>query len=398
MSNFRIFFPVSKNNIASEHGGGLVEVLLALVIISVAAPFTYSMISETTHTMYNMAIANDIISLRDSVLNFVRMNQDLWPDQAQIKLSDKELSEFSDAITSGFVDKYSVRSGTIVDVYLAFDFGVSQKRVAQIANSIGADAAVVGADNVAYGSGWAVTGPDFTPGNLIYKITRNMSDTDVSRFLHRGSAGQDNLNVMERNLNMGGNNAYNVGTVDGKSVKVRTLNATFIKTDSVDAKNVYFSSGAGVSGKMEIGTLRVSGDINGFREIKASKLNGSAFSLNGRVTADKVKINKTVNVARDFILKSSSLRTISGFAGMMVGSVYAPFIVTDEIVFYENFGLTISGELMVSTNAPVVLGNWAFPSTVPPEFTSLTLARAKIPSVPDKTEFDALITDNWKTK
>ncbi|MCR5194249.1 MAG: hypothetical protein K6B71_01840 [Alphaproteobacteria bacterium] len=398
MSNFRIFFPVSKNNIASEHGGGLVEVLLALVIISVAAPFTYSMISETTHTMYNMAIANDIISLRDSVLNFVRMNQDLWPDQAQIKLSDKELSEFSDAITSGFVDKYSVRSGTIVDVYLAFDFGVSQKRVAQIANSIGADAAVVGADNVAYGSGWAVTGPDFTPGNLIYKITRNMSDTDVSRFLHRGSAGQDNLNVMERNLNMGGNNAYNVGTVDGKSVKVRTLNATFIKTDSVDAKNVYFSSGAGVSGKMEIGTLRVSGDINGFREIKASKLNGSGFSLNGRVTADKVKINKTVNVARDFILKSSSLRTISGFAGMMVGSVYAPFIVTDEIVFYENFGLTISGELMVSTNAPVVLGNWAFPSTVPPEFTSLTLARAKIPSVPDKTEFDALITDNWKTK
>ncbi|MCR4917791.1 MAG: hypothetical protein K5912_02480 [Alphaproteobacteria bacterium] len=398
MIKSKIFFPVSKNAVKSQRGGGLVEVLLALVIIAVAAPFTYSMISETTEIMHNMAIANDITSLRSTVLNFVRMNQDLWPAQAQIKLSESELAEFSQAATSGFVDKYTVNGGAIIDVYLAFEFDLPAKRVAQIANSVGADAAIVGPDKIAYGSAWAVTGPDFKPGSLIYKITRNTSNTDVSRFLHRGSAGQDNLNVMERDLNMGGNGLYNIGSVDGKSVKVRNINATFIKSDEVNAKSVYFSSGAGVSGNLEIGTLRVSGDINGFREIKAARLNNSNFNLNGRITADRVNITKSVNVSRDFILKSSTLKTINGFVGMTVGSVYAPFISTDEITFYENFGLTVSGELMVSSNAPIVLGNWAFPSTMPPAFNSLTLARAPIPETPNAEEFDALMTDGWKTK
>ena len=72
VNKFRIFS--SKSEIAAQRGGGLVEVLLALVIISVATPFTYSIISDTTHTMHNMAIANDIISLRDGVLNFIRTN------------------------------------------------------------------------------------------------------------------------------------------------------------------------------------------------------------------------------------------------------------------------------------------------------------------------------------
>ena len=90
MIKFRMFFSGLKNDVIAQRGGGLVEVLLAMVIVSVAAPFTYSMITETTHTMHNMAIANDIISLRDGVLNFVRMNQDLWPAQAQIKMSEEE--------------------------------------------------------------------------------------------------------------------------------------------------------------------------------------------------------------------------------------------------------------------------------------------------------------------
>ncbi len=44
----RIFSSRTKSEVAAQHGGGLVEVLLALVIIAVATPFTYSMISETT--------------------------------------------------------------------------------------------------------------------------------------------------------------------------------------------------------------------------------------------------------------------------------------------------------------------------------------------------------------
>lgn len=397
VNRFRIF--AHKSEFAAQRGGGLVEVLLALVIIAIAAPFTYSMISETTHTMHNMAIANDIISLRDGVLNFVRINQDLWPDAAQIQMSSDELAEFSESISSGFIDKYSVRNGTIIDVYLAFDFQMPIKRIAQIANNIGADAAVVGPDGIAYGDSWAVTAPGFNEGNLIYKITRNLSDADTSRFLHRGSSGEDELNVMARDLNMGGHDVYNIGGIDGKSVRARNVDVTFLTADTVDARNVYFSSGANMNGdNVKIGTMRVSGDINGFRNITAKTLNGSSFNVNGRVIADRATVNNVLNVGHDFVLKSASLRTISGFAGITVGTVYTPYVLTREIIFYENFGLTVSGELLVSTNSPIKFGSWVFPSTTPPSFASLTLSRAPIPAAPTIYEFEDLITDGWKTK
>ena len=395
---FRIF--AYKSEIAAERGGGLVEVLLALVIISVATPFTYSMIAETTQTMHNMAIANDVISMRDGVLNFVRINQDLWPDVAQIQMSPDELIEFSDSISTGFIDKYVVHGGTIIDVYLAFEFpSMPYKRVAQIANNIGIDAAVVGPDGIAYGDSWAVTAPGFHEGNLIYKISRNLSDIDTSRFLHRGSSGEDELNVMMRDLNMGGHDVYNIGGVDGKSVRVRNLDATFVTAGTVDARTVYFSSGANINGdNIKIGSMRVSGDINGFRNITAKTLNGSSFNVNGRMIADRATINKVVNVGRNLNLKSTSLKTISGFSGMSVGAVYAPYILAGQIVFNENFGLTVSGELLVSTNSPIRFGAWSFPSTTPPSFSNLTLTRASIPTAPRSDEFRAIMTSGWQTK
>jgi len=395
---FRIF--AYKSEIAAQRGGGLVEVLLALVIISVATPFTYSMIAETTQTMHNMAIANDIISMRDGVLNFVRINQDLWPDVAQIQMSPDELIEFSDSISTGFIDKYVVHGGTIIDVYLAFEFpSMPYKRVAQIANNIGIDAAVVGPDGIAYGDSWAVTAPGFHEGNLIYKISRNLSDIDTSRFLHRGSSGEDELNVMMRDLNMGGHDVYNIGGVDGKSVRVRNLDATFVTAGTVDARTVYFSSGANINGdNIKIGSMRVSGDINGFRNITAKTLNGSSFNVNGRMIADRATINKVVNVGRNLNLKSTSLKTISGFSGMSVGAVYAPYILAGQIVFNENFGLTVSGELLVSTNSPIRFGAWSFPSTTPPSFSNLTLTRASIPTAPRSDEFRAIMTSGWQTK
>ena len=399
VNKFRIFSPRRKSEIKSSRGGGLVEVLLALVIVAVAAPFTYSMIAESTHAMHNMAIANDIISLRNGVLNFVRINQDLWPEVAQIKLSEEELAEFSDSISAGFIDKYNVHGGTVIDVYLSFGFDLPLKRVAQIARDIGADAAIVGTDGIAYADSWAVAAPDFKEGDLIYKISRNLSDVDMSRFLHRGSSGEDNLNVMERDLNMGGHDVYNVGGIAAKSLRVRNLDATFVNAESIDAKNVYFSSGANVNGdNVKIGVLRVSGDVNGFRNIEAQKVNNSAYTVNGRIIADRATINKAVNVAHDFSIKSSSLKTIGGFTGMTVGTVYAPYISTTEITFYENFGLTVAGELLYSTNTPIKFGLWSFPSTNPPSFSAINLTRAPIPAVPDSKEFDKVLTSDWKTK
>jgi len=399
VKKYRIFsLPVCKHSVKSQRGGGIVEVLLAMVIVAVAAPFTYSMISETTHSMHNMAIANDMISLRDSVLNFVRANQDLWPEKAQIKLSRDELDMFSENIVAGIIDKYSVRNGTIVDVYLGFDLPFDEKRIAQIANNLGGDAAIVGSDGIAYGNSWAVTSPDFAQGTLVYKITRDISDIDTSRFLHRGTSGEDGLNMMLRDLNMGGHDMYNIGGIVGRSLRANTVNAIFVNSEQIDATNAYFSGGAKISGdNVNFGTLRVSGDINGFRTIKAGRLNGSSFTVNGHVVTDRASVNNSVNVGKNLVIKSESIKTISGFSGMNIGVVYTPFIYSEEVIFFEDFGLTISGELLMSTNAPLRLGSWSFPSTNIPSFKTLTLGRAPISAVPSNDVFAAVLNNNWKS-
>ena len=65
-------------------------------------------------------------------------------------------------------------------------------------------------------------------------------------------------------------------------------------------------------------------------------------------------------------------------------------------MFYENFGLTVSGELMMSTNSPIKFGSWVFPSTIPPSFTTFTLGRSSLPTVPGKSEFGALLSNGWQ--
>lgn len=390
---------LKKSEIIAQRGGGLVEVLLAMVIIAVAAPYTYSMIADTTHTIHDMAVANDILSLRETMLNFVRLNQDLWPEVAQIKMTDDERAAISESLSAGFIDKYNVQGGTVIDVYLAFDLDTTAKRIARIAANVGSDAAVVGADGVAYGDTWAVTAPEFLPGNLIYRITRNQSDFDTTRFLHRGSSGDAELNTMKRDLNMGNHDIRNVGGINGKFLRVRNLNATFVVADSIDTKNVYFSSGANMNGdSTTIGTIRVTGDVSGFRNITAKKLSGNGIDLNARIIADRATVNNSINVGNDFVLKSTSLKTVSGFAGMTTGTVYAPYLSAGELTFVGNSGLTVSGELLLSSNTPIKLGNWSFPSKTPPSFASLKLARSPIPSIPKKEEFEPLIKSGWKDK
>jgi hypothetical protein len=104
----------------------------------------------------------------------------------------------------------------------------------------------------------------------------------------------------------------------------------------------------------------------------------------------------SLNVAQNLNLKSSSAKTISGFSGISAGSVYTSFLNTDEITFYENFGLTVSGELMMSTNSPIKFGSWSFPSTTPPTFSALNIARTQMPTLPAATEFGALMSTGWQ--
>lgn len=381
-----------------SHGASTLEVLLSMAVVAMAAPFVYSQISRTNQNIIDMRLAHDIISVRGNVMNFVRMNQDKWPDVAQIKLSDEELDGVSEFPHAGFIDKYTMRGATVTDVYLAYDLDMDALRVADIASHVGSDAAIVGPDGVAYGDAWAVAAPDFAPGDLIYRVSYNYSGQDMSRFLHRGTSGEDELNTMLRDLNMGGYNVFDVGTVSADSAKITDASAAFLTTDDVSADSAYFSSGAIIDGgTVSLGTARVTGDITGFRNITAASLNGSAYTTQGRVITDRAKVSGRISVARELALKSSTQRTISGFVAINANSVATPYISAQEIVFYDNFGLTLSGELLMSTTVPLKIGTWSFPSSTPPKFAELTLGRAAIPAMPAKTEFRAITGTGWKS-
>lgn len=378
-------------------GASMTEVLLAMAIIALATPFVYNQISQTNQTLKDIAIANAIIATRDSVLNFVRTNQDKWPESVQIKLDDTDLANISPDAVAGFIDKYPVIGTSITDVYLAFNIDNSYLHANKIAKHIGGDAAVVTDDGIAYGNTWAVAAPDFKSGDLIYRITRNISGEDTSKYLHRATSGEDDFNVMQRDLNMNKHHIHNISTVMAESAGFTNTTATFINSDVVSAENVYFSGGANMDAQnVSFGNLRVSDDMYGFRNMYADNLNGSGFTTTGRIITDKATILNSIKVGNNLILKSDSTRSISGFTSITASSVFAPFIASEEMMFYNNFGITISGELLMSTTSPLRIGNWNFPSTKPPLFSQFKLNRADRPSMPTNNEFDAITKSGWQ--
>ena len=403
----RIFNNVSR-------GASLIEVILAISIAAVAAPFMYKQMGRTYSDIENISAAKKIVDLQDAVLNFVRLHQENWDANAEIQLTKEDLQEISPIISSGFIDKRQFRGTTITDVYLGFDISDSALRTNQIARQIGQDAAVVDSDGIAYGNTWAVSGPEFYPGNLIYRVSHNFSTQDRTNFLHRAASttilpsnkkelisndANDNLNAMLRNLNMGGKNLIDIGTLNADSVSAKNMNSTFLKAENITADTIYFSSGANAQGNdMTIDQIRALGDISGFRNITANTLNGNTFSNTGTIITDRATVNNSIRIGNLFKLRSASNKTISAFTAISSNSVYTPYVSAGDIVFYGDFGLTVSGELLMSRTAPLKIGNWVFPSKQMPKFSSLKLGRAKISQPPTKEEFGAIMARDWQTK
>jgi len=237
-----------------QRGASILEVILSSAIILIVTPFLYNQIVDTTHTIQDINTANKIISLKDAVINYVRLNQNKWPDVAQIKMDDNDVKSISNLIHTAFIDQYQVMGATVTDVYLAFDLNETELRTVGVAKHIGQEASVVSGDGVAYGETWAVTAPDFKPGDLIYRVSRDFDAEDKLKYLHRGTMGEDNLNTMQRDLYMGYSNIFNVGTIDALFADLRNIQTTFVEADYMEADTIYFSAGANMNAeKVSIG-------------------------------------------------------------------------------------------------------------------------------------------------
>ncbi len=381
----------------TEYGASVLEVMLAIAVVVSVSPFMYKHILNISKDVQDIAMANKIVKSRDKTINFLRINQTQWPDTVEIKMTDEEVSEIAPLAYAGFIDKYKVNGATITDVYLAFNVDNSLYRAANVAKYIGGDAAIVRDDGVAYSQMWAVSAPNvFNKGDLIFRISRDFEGSDKSRFLHRGTMGEDGLNQMQRDLHMNNFNIFNAANVSSLSANISDAEAVFLDADVANADTAYFSSGANLgSNNIQIGFMRVVGDTNGFKTIKANKLNGDKYVTNGRLIVDNAVVNNSVNVAGNFILKSNGSGTISGFNGIATSRLLTPYISATEMVFADSFGITVSGELLISGVAPLQIGSWYFPDTVPPSFSKLILTRSSVPSVPDSQEFKKIISANW---
>ena len=204
---------------------------------------------------------------------------------------------------------------------------------------------------------------------------------------------------MQRDLHMNNYNVFNVSNIDALSAKIVDVDAVFLDSSVVDSNSIYFSSGANLnSANVAVGSMRVTGDTNGFKIIRADKLNGDKYTTNGNVIADRAIVGNSINVSGNLILKGSSAITISGFGGISMNKLLTPYISATDMTFFENYGITVSGELLLTNDAPLKIGSWSFPSTTPPSFSKFILTRATLPATPDADEFKKLIDKDWQTK
>lgn len=388
-----------KNKFA-QRGASMTEVILAVAVVIAVSPFLYNQIIDMSNESSDIATANQIVKLRDDVINFMRINQTQWGDTEEIEMSPEQIEQIAPIAHSGFIDKYKVNGASIIDVYLAFDLDMADYRVANIAKQIGEDAAVVREDGIAYSQSWAVSAPEnFYVGDLIYKISRDFEGTDKTRFLHRGTMGEDGLNQMHRNLHLNNYNIFNVSSVDAVSAKIIDVDAVFLNADVIDANSIYFTSGANInSTNMAVGSMRVTGDTNGFKTIRADTLNGNKYTTNGRLVVDRATIGNSINISGNLILKSTGTQNRATFGGISMGKLLTPYLSASEITFFENFGITVSGELLLTGDAPLKIGTWVFPSNTPPSFSKFILTRTAIPSVPDAAEFKKIMQKDWQNK
>ena len=284
----------------SQVGTSMLEVLLSFVVIAMAMPFVYNKIVDSNNKIQDLALVNKITNIHDSALNFVRENQSDWPDAAQIRLSESELDYISGVPIMGFVDKYMSYDTTMTDVYLVFDIHQNAFRTTMIAQMIGSDAAVVGENGTVYGGTWAITAPDLRPGNLVYRVSMDFSSENKAKFLHRGTFGDDGLNVMARDLDMNGNNFYNVGGVGAESLKFQDMSVMFLNAKNISGDTAYFLSGANMDGQdASVGSMRVSGDVSGFKSIVAGTLNDKRYTTNTKIITDRATVNTNIKRHND---------------------------------------------------------------------------------------------------
>ena len=210
---------LTKQDNFFEYGTSLLEVVLSITLVLLLVPFIYGQIANMNDTVTNIVMANKILKIHDGVKNYILVHSAEYADGENTPLEADELAEIAPGAVNGFVRKVS--NGVVsLEAFLEFNIDNSKYKAADMAKYIGDDAAVVQSDNTAYSEYWAasLSDPDsFSPGNLVYRVSYNFSAGNENNYLHKIEF--NNLNVMERNLNMNNKELRNVKSLTAEFFK-----------------------------------------------------------------------------------------------------------------------------------------------------------------------------------
>ncbi|MCL2017780.1 MAG: hypothetical protein FWG80_03355 [Alphaproteobacteria bacterium] len=404
-----------------QRGSNLLETLLAIGLVAAMTPFVYNRVIETSRDIADVATAKQIFSWKEPVNAYIRKNQADWPDNAEIELDEEEMlgmiglkerpeKEYTPVVA--FLDKYQHLGGTNIDSYIVFPSRFDGLRMRRIAKRLGADAVVVDDSGMAYSAaaGWSVESELFQENDLVYRVTVTLARDDSWLYLHRLKSEYEILNTMERDLLMSRNNLVDADAVDASVLDSKMISAWFATADMFMTEDAVFPDGASLDGtNAEFSSIRATGDVIGFRNITALRMEGSGgrgaaggvqnWSSQGNIVADRTTIENAVHVGRNLNLKSSFSAIVSGFSGVTAHSLAVPFVSTEYLRFADGFGLSISNELSASydSTGPLRFGNWSFPSATAPKFSGLVLRKSGgSATVQAPNGFDKIIGKGWK--
>ena len=411
----------------AQRGSNLLETLLAIGLVAAMTPFVYNRIAETSRDIADVSVAKQIYSWRELMSGYIRRNQADWPEDTEMELDEKEMRAIRDAECKAadngemlavcnsssamfpaiaFVERYAQAGGTIVDAYLVFPAVFDGLRMRKIARALGVDAAVADASGVAYSAsgGWSVESEQFGESDLVYRVSVYMARDDSALFMHRMKSDDGALNTMERDLLMSRHSLVDADVVRADSLDSKMVAAWFATADMLNAEAASFPDGANLDPSgASFADIRVLGDVIGFRSITTGNFGGAGgsgnWSAQGNVIADRTKVTGAVHVGRNLSMRSPYYKTITGFTGVNANSVSVPFLSTERLFFANGFGMSISNELSASYGTgPLKLGNWAFPSSVPPVFKTIVLRKADTDIIaPAPAGFDNIMSSGWKT-
>ena len=356
-----------QKNFYAQRGASMLEVILAVALVLMLVPFMYYHIADMNNTVKDVALANQIVKLRDPVVDYVRVNQSDFSsdDGSAVPFTATELASIAPLATNGWVFRNDMVGGSSIEVYLVFSLGTAY-RTAHIAKYIGSDAALVSDDNIAYSNDWAVSFDDnLTPGDLVFKITHDFSEADNDKYLHRGTIGGANLNRMERDLNMNFNNLYNVKNIsipnpadcsadvcctgaDCGWAYINSGQALFLNTgtNTLIVNNATFSSGAEIKtsgGTPHIGKLTVLGDIINLGEIDTKLIDATS----GTLFAQNIMLSGNLNVGNNLSLGTDNDLHLGDTNAMILNATYLENTTGDGVI---NIGSDGKGEIAISSD------------------------------------------------